>query len=130
MNRTKEEYLALLEDTVKYYSEDTSRRAMEENDCVYLTEDGRKCAVGRFLVENFDYTHFNSCYSVKDLYTQYGNTDKFLTSECRGYNIDFWQRLQGLHDNSTLWDNKGLTKSGKITVENIKSHIESGYYVG
>lgn len=128
MNRTKEEYLALLEDTVKYYSEDTSRRAMGKIDCEYLTEDGRKCAVGRFLVEDFGYKSFNTCTSVTDLYATYGSTDEFLIPEYRGYDIDFWVKLQQLHDTEPFWNDEGLTDEGNASVERIKELINTNVY--
>lgn len=128
LSRTKEEYLALLEDTVKYYSEDTSRRAMGENGCMYLTEDGKKCAVGRFLVKDFDYENLNEFNSVQDLYREYQGTDEFLIPEYRGYDISFWSSLQGLHDGNFYWDAEGLTEFGENTVERIKNQINEGYY--
>lgn len=129
LNRTKEEYLALLEDTVKYYSEDPSRRSKNDSGyCVYKSENGNRCAVGRFLVKDFNYYLYNTENSVEDLYNYYSETDEFLIPEYRGYDIDFWSTLQVFHDEGKYWDKTGLTDDGKLAVERIKMHINAGCY--
>jgi hypothetical protein len=40
----------VLEETLQFYWEDPERRAVSGNgNCQYITDDGRKCAVGRLL---------------------------------------------------------------------------------
>ena len=46
MSNIKQRMLEVLEETVNYYSEDTSRRCIEDGICFYYKE-GKMCAVDR-----------------------------------------------------------------------------------
>lgn len=46
--KTHKEFLI---ETLLYYSEDTKRRATTGDGCVYLRDDGCKCAIGRFIID-------------------------------------------------------------------------------
>lgn len=112
--------LEILEETVAFYSEDTSRRAYTKNvGCEYNTSDGRHCAVGRCFNENIQ--------ALGDDYSgnQVGidailDFDSLLQDKYKGHNIEFWSYLQLLHDIDDNWDKKGLTKIGLDEVENLK----------
>lgn len=123
--RPRKDYLKLLEETINHYSKDTSRRAVENGMCEYLTEDGRMCAVGRCLdKDKVDYIDINSVAvdSVLAMYYQ-----PFM-AEYSGYWGKFWDRLQNLHDISHFWNENGLTKLGEEEVEEIKLLINEGVY--
>lgn len=69
-----------------------------ENDtatCEYLTSDGRKCAVGRWLKEP---EKFRECdKGVRGLLME--NTEDILKPEVQGVlNQYSWVRIQGIHD--------------------------------
>lgn len=114
--------LEILEETVAFYSEDTSRRAIMDGTCRYLTDDGKRCAYGRCLIPE-KYTpkwENKSCYAI--------HNDENLQEEYRGHSISFWEHIQSLHDNLNYWNNEGLTKSGVYRVHEIKEYITSGHY--
>ena len=108
--------LELLENTIAYYSEDTSRRALEENgDCQYLTACGNRCAIGREMrTDALDEIKNESIDGVMHLLPKrlQAMGEKFLTS------------IQNLHDTSHFWDDHGLTISGKRKVQELKDRYE------
>ena len=121
--RPRKDYLKLLDETVKYYSEDTSRRALENGACKYLTEDGRMCAVGRCLdKDKVDYIDIENV-AVDTVLTMYHQP---FIPEYSGYWGKFWCELQTLHDNDIYWIGGKLSQSGKRKVERIKLFINEG----
>lgn len=123
MERSKEDYLNLLNETVDFYSEDVSRRAIDaEGSCMYNTEDEKQCAVGRCLTDEaigkFGTVRADVFGLLKAAKKEgYTFLDEILKEEYRGFNIDFWFQLQRLHDIELYWQKgTGLTKEGKIHV--------------
>jgi hypothetical protein len=103
----------IIQETVDYYSEDVSRRAVTDGGCEYLTKDGRSCAVGRCFTEEGlkEYKDCNTIFIRQMLF--------YFKDE---YKIDdsiFWEDLQHLHDHSLYWCNSGLSKSGEKYVEKL-----------
>jgi len=132
--RTKEEYLDLLDETVKFYSEDPSRRAVGRNEnsqtiCRYRTEDGRKCAVGRCL-ETYD-PKIES-WSVDRKYStepsEFIVKEEYFFEKYRGFDRSFWTELQLFHDGISYWDKKGLNENGEKEVSRIRKLIEDGVF--
>lgn len=84
----------IITDTVNYYEADPSRRAVdEESSCAYLAEDGRKCAVGRYLLDGpWQHSAANALGLVRDYDTN------CLVPEVRHIPVDLWQQLQTYHD--------------------------------
>jgi len=119
----------ILEDTIEYYSDDpTETRASYDGDCVYTDSDGRHCAVGRYMREEFQTTEFyaNQGQSVKSLAA---DIDTYLDSKVIGLAENFWQSLQELHDNDTNWnDDAGLSEHGKNMYNSLKNKIDAGGY--
>lgn len=116
--KTKEQ---IINETVNYYSKDTSRRALNNvGNCKYITEDGRKCAIGRVLRPSKCKKEFNC--TVRKLAEILGlnNLDEALLPSVRGHEVDFWIDLQDIHDCNCNWDDDGLTESGEEEVEKIK----------
>jgi hypothetical protein len=123
----KERMLNILEDTVNYYSEDTSRRALDKHyNCRFQTVDGKMCAVGRYLKPITDWTKIYSAYTYQDLINEYPDC---MTEQ--GLPTSFWLDLQKLHDINSYWNKyigKGLTLEGDKFIEKIKDNINNGYY--
>ena len=117
----------VLDDTVKFYSEDPLRRAVlsdAREDCVYTDHEGNHCAVGRWLMEEYqDYNWVYNQDSVSDLFDD-EHTD-FLVPEVRDLPFDFWVELQCFHDNVCNWDPEGLSSMGKKTVIRLKELVKT-----
>lgn len=123
MNRTKEEYHNLLNETIQYYSEDINRRALDKNNlCCYYTTDGKMCAVGRCLEhpESFEKTDIDIDLAIHDLTI----TKQDFKEKYRGFAVNFWFDLQYLHDNNNFWEKDGLTQEGKEYVDYMIKKID------
>lgn len=123
MKTIEEKRLDFLEDTVKYYSEDVSRRAVvntvgiKECRCLYRTKDGKKCAIGRFIPDEKYFSGMEGmCLSNYNLYE---NIDKEIRN-LNNHDGSFLKAIQTLHDIENFWSAKGLTKEGKEKVISIK----------
>lgn len=120
MRKTKKEIIL---ETVEYYSVDPAgRRGYDEklNTCLYLTQDGKMCAVGRCCIEPSTEWEGDVQTLAEDrgeeIEEGYLSIDNLLKEEYRGYDIEFWQDLQALHDGRHNWDKEGLTDSGQLHV--------------
>lgn len=124
MKRTRQEYHDLLDETIRHYGEDVSRRGLERNGfgnngCTYLAQNGNMCAVGRCLRNPGD---FDQSLCVQDLITDFG--DNQFKEEYRGFRKDFWSKLQSLHDCNNNWCPEGLTHLGTDSVRKIRKWID------
>lgn len=106
--------LKIIEETVKYYSEDVRRRAVNGIQCSYITEDGRMCAVGRCLQNPKEFGEI----SAYDLLLE--NEDDIFKPEYQGHDPEFWEGLQKLHDNRKFWTTKGISLNGQDKVKELK----------
>lgn len=141
--KTRQDYLDLLEDTVRYYS-DTSKRAISKNfqgregeiTCVYLDSKTKNaCAVGRHMIPGEHQYHLGDAgdlakniiggeYGQEHGHWDYNEAlDSVLKEEYRGYEFHFWDKLQYLHDTERYWHSQGLTSLGDDYVAEIKSWI-------
>jgi len=131
--------LAVLEDTITYYSEDPKRRCKQGKACFYsgksVKVDTKGCAIGRLLpkeVSKFlDDTGFggwenNEIYSIiysledtKDIETMKSIPAWFKSLDSG----NFFEGLQRLHDEDLFWDENGLSLDGKQEVDKIKISI-------
>lgn len=125
--KTKQDYLNLLDETVKYYSEDTSRRGINKkinsgNFCMYHTPEGNMCAVGRCTIK------------PKAVQERWGDLPVFmvigkykfnasLKPEYRGFESWIWKHLQDFHDDKLNWGPSGLTKGGEVHLKTLKRLI-------
>lgn len=103
--------LEIINETVEYYSADPSRRGTNGSTCEYLTLFGQMCAVGRCMINPKGKEG-----GVTELGTGF---QLMLKKEYRGHSIDFWQDLQGFHDSSWYWDEKGLTRRGNAALQSL-----------
>lgn len=117
--------LAFLEDTVKYYSEDTQRRATApKGGCKYRTEDGRMCAIGRHLI-TYDSRFDSTAGTIKGSSIS-SRDDVFaaLPTKIQELGRPFLHDVQLLHDSCYYWDKNGLTEEGKQQLEYLMLKYE------
>ena len=126
MQKTKKEIIL---ETAEFYGSDPSRRAVVQQDgrakCRYLTEDGRKCAVGRCLIEGGKIFHGDSVDAQEAMSAELANMpvnditnlQDVLMPEYRGHDIYFWERLQGFHDCDNHFTDTGLSEDGQWNLE-------------
>lgn len=98
----------VITDTVQFYEEDPSRRAvLPGGGCKYLTTEGRKCAVGRYMLPG---RWQKSCMGVASLMEGHdGPLDIVLQPEVRGLPWRLWYTLQHYHDDGDYWRPDGFS---------------------
>ncbi len=132
--RTQADALALIDETVEFYGQDPKGRrgvtvtAQQAVLCRYDTGDGRKCAVGRCFLDSVgDRWRFSRdpvAYRVARMELMGETFDSHLKPEYQGYPMNFWGRLQDLHDSSNHWAKpSGLTETGQMKVESFKQWV-------
>ena len=116
----------IVRETVAFYT--SKNRAVVESvrpdngctstQCLYLTDEGKMCAVGRCMTKKglgrvlLSYDRA----SVHDLDDAFDGIDRLLKKKYHGQNISFWSNLQRLHDNKNWWDENGINGQGKAEV--------------
>ena len=105
----------IINETAKFYNLSNRGYNEDENQCHYLTDDGKKCAVGRCISPEklifFNDLHQNEGVgAVSDL-------QEFLVEGYAGHSIEFWKDLQIFHDRKRYWDEDGLTVAGHLEHE-------------
>lgn len=122
MRRTEQDYLNLLKETVEYYLTDGVNRALDsEGDCKYYTK-GDMCAVGRCLVNPKDKDNIlGGTSDVDSLLNRF--SDNIFKKQYRGYSLNFWSKLQRLHDGEGYWVDGKLSHSGEAKEKDINQWI-------
>jgi hypothetical protein len=108
--KTKNE---IIKETVEYYWQDPKRRASTGLGCHYrVPDDGRMCAVGRCLTAEALPQASKVMVGAYELAGRlYADClDDLLQPEYRGHSVDFWDRLQTVHDNEHIWDSEQLLR--------------------
>jgi len=102
-------------DTLLPYKQDPSTCGFFKSSCMYLTEDGRKCAVGKHMKPG-PWQDIQA--SVVGIDTKYGLTN-VLTDEANAMNLTVkeWQAIQGYHD--------ALNGSSSSMVMTMNFHLEN-----
>jgi hypothetical protein len=117
VSKTKQE---LLNNTIAFYSEDVTRRAYDEEKgvCMYHTEDGRNCAIGRELKSpsTFGVATDSADEGVGSL-----SLMKELPKRLRVMGEEFLSNIQQLHDSDKYWNipESKLSYAGRDRVEFI-----------
>ena len=95
--KTKAEIKQFILDTLLEYRQDPSKKALEKGSCKYLTEDGRKCAVGKWMKEGIWQT-FKGDFGF--LISSH-NPEDFFKKEAldMDFGIGGWTLIQKYHDN-------------------------------
>ena len=121
----KQRRLAVLEETVQFYSADPSRRAKTGTGCHYITNDGRRCAIGRLVDEDLacrlEKFHSGAGVGGHEIFEE-------LPQEIKDLGLLFLARLQNWHDDGQNWHD-GLTEGGKNEAENLKRQVEIGDFI-
>jgi len=110
--------------TLKPYFEDPFTVAIQDGNCRYLTSDGRRCAVGRWIDERKYTTEIEgngitNCYEI---------IKESFIKEARkiDLSLDEWRAIQNVHDNLdgtvTLINLKvdDLEKTAKVDLTELK----------
>lgn len=125
MKTLQNKQLALLNETVAYYSEDTNRRCDTEHICAYdpatVGKEGisEGCAIGRLLSPQLKkeldkkYTSISKPSGVPSIFEE-------LPKSVQYYGKDFLTQLQSLHDQPIYWDHNALSVVGKRVIESFK----------
>tara|TARA_R110000851_G_scaffold107744_1_gene228227 strand:+ start:4307 stop:4705 length:399 start_codon:yes stop_codon:yes gene_type:complete len=106
-------------DTLLPYKEDPTTCGYEVSSCLYLTGDGKKCAVGKHLItgewqnHTGDYNGLIDTYNAEDIFTQEA-LDQKLPSRV-------WRAMQFYHDNLALGQNR--TKEHIVASDSFNRHI-------
>lgn len=107
--------IEIIQQTAKYYSEDTSRRSINKlGNCVYKSENNNKCAFAYWCIEDIILPEENN---ANDLLDKLGFD--ILKEEARIENTTFWFDLQFFHDQTEYWDKSGLTILGNLRLDNL-----------
>lgn len=82
--------------TLLPYKENPSNCANEDSGCVYLTADGKKCAVGKHLIDGEHQKYVGGVLGLFEFYDK----DRILTEEAKAQGIpdDVWVVMQYYHD--------------------------------
>lgn len=101
-----------------------SNRAYEKGyGCKYRTSDGKMCAVGMCMTEEGLSEFGDSKGSVhaiaREMRIRGKELDNILKDEYRGHDIELWDKLQVLHDNSVYWNEDGISDIGKERVSKL-----------
>ncbi len=78
------------------YKNNPETCAYENDRCLYLTSDGRKCAVGKHLKEG----EHQYCHGDVDILLYDYNSDDIFTDEAKQYDLSIreWDLMQKYHD--------------------------------
>lgn len=128
--KLKQRKFEVLEDTVKYYSEDPETRRCSSiiNQCYYSSQKANKpesdgCAIGRLLPEELRI-------ELDALPASSINNKIFglLPKDVQALELNFLSRLQSFHDNSKNWNitGSGLTFEGQSELVDFKKAILKG----
>jgi hypothetical protein len=123
---TKQQMLDVLDETIKFYGEDVSRRGVQDSSggCVYRTDDGKRCAVGRMCTPEQMEIAERCVDGVSELNHKLYRAD-LPTFQPR----QFWSNLQCLHDDIYFWNKEGgLTDKGERAVQSFRDDINKGVY--
>lgn len=106
-------------ETFEYYETDPSRRAWRIGpagtaQCLYLSPEGNRCALGRVLSEekmenhdvSYQFIEGAAAKSVDGKLNRKRNIslDGIIQDDYVGHSIDFWQDLQRYHDTHQFWE--------------------------
>lgn len=96
VERSKEEILNLITETVRYYADHNKLGRGEGGNCKYITEEGNMCAVGRCLVDPATIEKAYHMHPINLVLNKCG--DSIFKEEYRSFKQSLWEALQLHHD--------------------------------
>jgi hypothetical protein len=98
IERSNEEILKLITNTVRYYADHTKlARGLGSNmPCQYITNNGKMCAVGRCLDDPAKMEDEFDMMPIGPMFKKYG--DSIFKEDYQGFNLSLWKSLQLHHD--------------------------------
>lgn len=122
MKQLTRKRLTVLNQTIKYYGQDPSRRGMDEHEnCTYISKDKKCCAIGRLVTQH-------QAKLLNDI--PGGDVSSVFTTlplKVQGYGQQFLADLQSFHDYEPSWslnDDKYLSTIGIRDVERMCENYE------
>lgn len=112
-----------------YYVKDPSKRAVSGRVCLYYEANtGNKCAVGMCMLNDETAKYHQEFYatdvaSLNDYLVseEEMRLDSILKEEYHGHDLDFWERVQKMHDRHYYWTEYGLSEQGLAKLEELKA---------
>lgn len=93
MKQSKKEFI--LKTLLPYFTGE-EERAFNNNNCLYLTADGRKCAIGKWMKEG-EWQHYTG--GVCGLVEKYKLEDILIEEALeQNLSLDEWREIQAVHD--------------------------------
>lgn len=137
MKNTSITFEEALIDMVRFYGDDTKRRACTNGDRFYMHNDGRRCAIGRIIKPQHEafFRSFDGdgmCGSIEAVVHEYqkrqlisGRTvnedqaakELTIVKDATLIDLNF---LQIIHDEDSNWDESGLSPFGIETIGNFR----------
>jgi hypothetical protein len=118
----QEQYLKIINDTVQFYKKNP-RAVNQHGQCSYIDKAGNRCAVGRYISEEYIEQVNNSSaigLSVEGLHNAF-EIDTILVDTVQGLDLNFWIDLQNLHDSRAYWNGMELTTAGLGMVKHLRT---------
>lgn len=109
-SKTRQE---LLQSTVDFYNS-TNRGTNKMGNCVYITDDGKRCAIGREVNKN-------TAQKLQDKndYLESETMLDLLPKRLLDLGKVFLRNIQSIHDNQLNWGKDGLSEHGKEEVKRL-----------
>ncbi len=112
--------IEIIKETAEFYNSENRGYDYIKDNCMYITNDGKKCAIGRCLntkgiqaIKNIQTKSFIILFPTNEI------LDSYLKPKYRGHIKDFWLTLQSFHDTDEFWDKEGLSGDGKFEYEEL-----------
>lgn len=102
----------LIAETISYFNSN-NRSVSDSTACMYLNDNGHKCAIGRYLIK---YSEVIENTSVGSAIRQY---PKMFPKWMLQMNPKFLIKIQVLHDDWNNWYEDGLSDKGWIKVKDL-----------
>lgn len=107
----------VLQDTINFYT--LEKRAVDYYEkCQYLTEDGKRCAIGRLLNKGKE-RGLMECSKSVNAFLEIPEFQKIIPDWMTKLSPLFLKSIQALHDGEGYWTETGLSSEGVQKVRQI-----------
>lgn len=118
--KTKEQKIALLEETTNFFNSQNRCRDKIDGGCKYYMKGLNGCAIGRLIEDK------ELCKELDKMEgTEVSNIKIFelLPENLQEYGQSFLVELQKLHDTEYYWNDEGLSLAGEVFKKQMKDKI-------